>query len=57
MIVVTNASPLIALSQAEVLPILKQLFSSVLMPDTVYQETVIGMPSGCAETGHRTWHG
>ncbi len=42
MIVVTNASPLIALSQAEVLPILRQLFGSVLMPDTVYQETVIG---------------
>ena len=42
MIVVTNASPLIALGQAQVLPILGELFGRVLMPDTVYQETVIG---------------
>ena len=42
MIVVTNASPLIALSQAQVLPILGALFGRVLMPDTVYQETVGG---------------
>jgi predicted nucleic acid-binding protein len=42
MIVVTNASPLIALSQANVLPILGALFGRVLMPDTVYQETVSG---------------
>ncbi len=42
MIVVTNASPLIALGQADVLPILGQLFGRVMMPDTVYEETVTG---------------
>lgn len=42
MIVITNASPLIALGQAQCLTILRSLFGRVLMPDTVYQETVIG---------------
>ena len=42
MIVITNASPLIALGQAQCLMILRSLFGRVLMPDTVYQETVIG---------------
>lgn len=42
MIVITNASPLIALGQAQVLSVLRSLFGRVLMPDTVYQETVIG---------------
>jgi len=42
MIVITNASPLIALGQAQSLTILRSLFGRVLMPDTVYQETVIG---------------
>ena len=41
MIVITNASPLIALGQAQRLTILRSLFGRVLMPDTVYQETVI----------------
>lgn len=40
MIVVTNASPLIALSQAQVLPILGSLFGHVLLPEAVYRETV-----------------
>jgi len=42
MIVITNASPLIALSQAEVLPLLESLFGQVLVPGSVYQETVTG---------------
>ncbi len=41
MIVVVNASPLLALGQAQVLFILKSLFGRVYIPDTVYQETVI----------------
>ncbi len=41
MIVISNASPLIALSQAGVLHILRDLFQSVLIPDAVYHETVI----------------
>lgn len=42
MIVISNASPLIALSQVGVLHILRDLFQSVLIPDAVYHETVIG---------------
>ncbi len=40
MIVVSNASPLIALSRIDQLRILKALFAHVYIPDTVYQETV-----------------
>ena len=40
MIVVLNSSPLIALSRVDLLQILKDLYSSVYMPDAVYQETV-----------------
>lgn len=44
MIVVTNSSPLIALSSIEQLQILPQLFKQILMPAAVYQETVIENP-------------
>ena len=40
MIVVSNSSPLIALSRIDQLQILKGLFGRVYIPDTVYQETV-----------------
>lgn len=40
MIVVVNASPVLALSQARALFILKSLFGQVYMPDSVYRETV-----------------
>jgi predicted nucleic acid-binding protein len=40
MIVVSNASPLIALSRIDRLHILKDLFGWMYIPDTVYQETV-----------------
>ena len=40
MIVVLNSSPMIALSRADLLHLLKDLFSYVYIPDTVYQETV-----------------
>ena len=41
MIVVVNASPLLSLSQAQTLFVLKKLFGQVYIPDSVYQETVI----------------
>lgn len=40
MIVVSNASLLIALSRIDLLHILKDLFAYMYIPDTVYQETV-----------------
>ena len=44
MIVVSNASPLLALAQADCLYVLKALFVRVLMPDAVYLETVDQCP-------------
>lgn len=44
MIVVSNASPLLALAQADCLHILKALFARVLVPDAVYRETVDRCP-------------
>lgn len=41
MIVVTNSSPLIALSSVDQLQLLPQLFARVLVPTAVYQETVM----------------
>lgn len=41
MIVITDASPLIALGQAQVLTVLRDLFGRVFMPNTVYQEAVV----------------
>ena len=41
MIVVTNSSPLIALSSVDQLQLLPQLFARVLVPTAVYQETVV----------------
>ena len=40
MIVISNASPLIALSRIDLLHLLKDLFADVYIPDSVYQETV-----------------
>ena len=40
MIVISNASPLIALSRIDLLHILKDLFVDMYIPDAVYQETV-----------------
>lgn len=44
MIVVTNSSPLIALSSVDQLQILTQLFDRTLMPTAVYLETVVENP-------------
>lgn len=41
MIVISNSSPLIALSRCGHLPILKQLFGSVSIPHAVFEETVL----------------
>ena len=41
MIVISNTSPLIALSRIEKLSILKHLFNKIYIPDSVYQETVL----------------
>jgi predicted nucleic acid-binding protein len=41
MIVISNSSPLIALSRVDHLDVLKSLFGEVLIPDAVYQETVV----------------
>jgi len=40
MIVVSNASPLLALAQADCLHVLRALFARVLTPAAVYRETV-----------------
>jgi uncharacterized protein len=40
MIVVSNASPLLALAQADSLHVLEALFARVLIPSAVYRETV-----------------
>ncbi len=40
MIVISNSSPLIALSSANQLDILRRLFETVYIPEAVYQETV-----------------
>lgn len=44
MIVVSNASPLLALAQADCLRVLKTLFGRVLMPAAVFRETVDQCP-------------
>jgi uncharacterized protein len=44
MIIVSNSSPLIALSSFDRLDILAQLFTTVYIPDAVYQETVTANP-------------
>jgi len=41
MIVISNSSPLLALSQVQRLDILKTLFGHVYIPESVYQETVL----------------
>lgn len=44
MIVASNASPLVALAQADRLPILKALFEHLLIPEAVRQEMVDQCP-------------
>lgn len=41
MIVISNSSPLIALSRISSLNLLKSIFGEVIIPDSVHQETVI----------------
>jgi len=41
MIVISNSSPLLALSQVQRLDILKTLFGHIYIPDSVYRETVL----------------
>lgn len=40
-IVVTNAGPLIVFSKLNLLHLLKELYSEIIIPQTVYEETVI----------------
>ncbi len=44
MIVVSNASPLLSLAQADCLHVLEALFGRVLIPAAVYRETVEQCP-------------
>lgn len=41
MIVISNSSPLIALSQINQLDLFQALFGQIYIPDTVYQEVVL----------------
>lgn len=41
MIIISNSSPLIALSRISSLNLLKSIFGEVIIPDSVHQETVI----------------
>jgi hypothetical protein len=41
MIVISNSSPLLALSQIQRLDILKHLFGHIYIPDSVFKETVL----------------
>jgi len=41
MLVISNSSPLIALSRINILFILKEIFEKIFIPDSVYQETVV----------------
>lgn len=41
MIVISNSSPLIALSRINHLSLLKKLFGEIIIPDSVYKETVL----------------
>jgi hypothetical protein len=51
MIVIANASPLLALSQAECLGVLKALFGQLYIPDSVYEETVTDCPIALQKQG------
>ena len=51
MIVIANASPLVALSQAQCLGVLKALFGQIYIPSSVYQETVIDCPVALQKQG------
>ncbi len=51
MIVISNASPLLALSQIQCLHILKVLFGQLYIPDAVYQETVEECPVSVQKRG------
>lgn len=41
MIVISNSSPLIALSRVDKMDILREMFGKIYIPDVVYQETVL----------------
>jgi hypothetical protein len=41
MIVISNSSPLVALSRVDHLSVLKKLFGKIYIPDAVFEETVI----------------
>lgn len=56
MIVVSNASPLLALAQANCLGILKALFGQVSIPVAVYRETVERVSRSGPETAHSGSH-
>jgi len=41
MIVISNSSPIIALSRCDQLRLFQQLFGRIFIPDAVYEETVL----------------
>ncbi len=51
MIVVSNASPLLALAQADSLHALKALFGRVLIPAAVFRETVLTCSASRSSAG------
>lgn len=51
MMIIANASPLLALSQAECLGIFKALFGQLYIPGSVYQETVTDCPVALQKQG------
>lgn len=57
MIVVADATPLIALAKIEKLPLLKQLFGTIYIPPAVYAEVVTNAPQrpGASEVRRATW--
>lgn len=57
MIVVSNATPLIALAKLERLALLQELFGTVQIPEAVHEEVVARAPNrpGAAEVGQAAW--
>ena len=57
MIVVSNATPLIAFSKLDRLSLLRDLFTSLIIPQAVYEEVVEQAPErpGAAEIRQAEW--
>lgn len=57
MIVVSNATPLIALARIDQLDLLRNLFGTIIIPQAVYEEVVTGAPDrpGSVEVRQAGW--